>query len=106
MPIANRMTCWGPFYIFSYEISLCLNIRFRFDKPRILRKVIHSFSRSFSSDSSSGEIRQNEKDRSVTRLYRGILDSDWSMGRPMKREEANVKFLSCIRILLLTQIWF
>ena len=65
----------------------------------ILRKVIHSFSRSFSSDSSSGEIRQNEKDRSVTRLYRGILDSDWSMGRPMKREETNVKFLSCIRIL-------
>ena len=65
----------------------------------ILRKVIHSFSRSFSSDSSSGEIRQNEKDRSVARLYRGILDSDWSMGRPMKREETNVKFLSCIRIL-------
>ena len=66
---------------------------------RMLRKVIHSFSRSFSSDSSSGEIRQNEKDRSVARLYRGILDSDWSMGRPMKREETNVKFLSCIRIL-------
>ena len=65
----------------------------------LLRKVIHSFSRSFSSDSSSGEIRQNEKDRSVARLYRGILDSDWSMGRPMKREETNVKFLSCIRIL-------
>ena len=65
----------------------------------LLRKVIHSFSRSFSSDSSSGEIRQNEKDRSVARLYRGILDSDWSMARPMKREETNVKFLSCIRIL-------
>ena len=28
-----------------------------------------------------------------------LLDSDWSMGRPMKREETNVKFLSCIRIL-------
>ena len=41
--------------------------------PLRLRKVIHSFSRSFSSDSSSGEIRENEKDRSVTRLYRGIL---------------------------------
>ena len=59
---------------------------------RLMRKVIHSFSRSFSSDSSSGEIRQNEKDRSDTRLYRGILDNDWSMGRPMKREETNVKF--------------
>ena len=44
-------------------------------------------------------MRQNEKDRSVARLYRGILDSDWSMGRLMKREETNVKFLSCIRIL-------
>ena len=64
-----------------------------------MRKVINSFSRSFSSDSSSGEIRQNEKDRSDARLYRGMLDRDWSMNRPMKRKETNVKFLSYIRIL-------
>ena len=79
--------------------NLVDQIKDYFKAIRILRKVIHSFSRSFSSDSSSGEIRQNEKDRSVARLYRGIIDSDWSMGRPMKREETNVKFLSCIRIL-------
>ena len=60
--------CEGFKFTNSFTIFQILPLLLLFSIINSLRKVIHSFSRSFSSDSSSGEIRQNEKDRSVARL--------------------------------------